>query len=267
MMDKILVVVFGNEKKAYEGSLALQELQNEGSINLYAKAVIARDANGKVSVKQEGDIGPVGTAVGLLTGSLIGVFGGAAGFVIGSGLGTYSGMLYDLFHLGVGEDYLAEVGKSLLPGKAAVVAEVWEDWMLPVDTRMEALGGVVFRTTRRAVIDDQIEQDNAALEAELAELEAEFAQANAEAKTKLQLKINATKAKLQASRDAMRARLEARQQETEAKIKSLQEQADKAHGERKAKLEQRIAELQAEHKRREEQLKQKGQEIKEKMGV
>jgi hypothetical protein len=49
--------------------------------------------------------------------------------------------LYDLAHLGVGEDFLYEVEKSLLPGKAAVVAEVWEEWTLPVDTRMEALGG------------------------------------------------------------------------------------------------------------------------------
>ena len=266
-MDKILVVVFDNEKKAYEGSLALQELQNEGSINLYAKAVIAKGADGKVTVKQEGDMGPVGTAVGLLTGSLIGVFGGPVGLAVGAGVGTYGGMLYDLLNLGVSDDYLAEVGKSLLPGKAAVIAEVWEDWMLPVDTRMEALGGIVFRTTRTQVLDEQIDQDVATLEADLAELEAEFVQANAEAKKKLQIKIDATKAKLQAAREAMQARLEASQRETEAKIKSLQEQATKAHGERKAKLEQRIAELKAEQQRRQEQLKQKGEELKETIGA
>ncbi len=37
-MDKILVVTFDSETKAYEGSKALQDLQNEGSINLYSKA-------------------------------------------------------------------------------------------------------------------------------------------------------------------------------------------------------------------------------------
>jgi uncharacterized membrane protein len=266
-MDKILVVVFDSESKAYEGSLALQELQNEGSLNLYAKAVIARDANGKVTVKQTGDMGPVGTAVGLLTGSLLGLLGGPVGVAIGVGVGMSGGMLYDLAQLGVGEDYLNEVGKFLLPGKAAVVAEAWEDWMLPVDTKMEALGGVVFRTTRMDVLDDQLEKDNAALEADLDELDAEYAQASAEAKKKLQIKIDATKAKLQASQNAMQARLKAIQQETDAKIKSLQEQAAKAHGERKAKIEKRIAELKAEDKRRSDQLKQKGEEIKKKMGV
>jgi uncharacterized membrane protein len=265
-MDKILVVVFDSESKAYEGSLGLQGLQNEGSINLYAKAVIARDTDGKVTVKQSGDMGPIGTAVGLLTGSLIGLLGGPVGVAVGVSLGTTGGMLYDLAQLGVSEDYLNEVGKSLLPGKAAVVAEVWENWMLPVDTKMEALGGVVFRTTRMDVLDEQMEKDVAALNADLDALDAEFEQVNAEAKKKLQIRINATKAKLQAAQDAMQARLEASQQETEGKIQSLQEQAAKAQGERKAKLEKRIAELKADYKRRGEQLKQAGEHIKEALG-
>ena len=262
-MDKIVVVVFDSESKAYEGSKALQELQNEGSINLYAKAVIARDANGKVMVKQEGDMGPVGTAVGLLTGSLIGVLGGPVGVAIGMSLGTSGGMLYDLAQLGVSEDYLDEVGKSLLPGKAAVVAEVWEEWMLPVDTKMEALGGVVFRSTRMDFVDSQMKKDVDALNADLDELDAEYAQASAEAKKKLQTRIDNTKAKLQAAQDAMKARLASSQQETEGKIQSLEAQAAKARGERKAKLEKRIAELKADYQRRSNQLQQAGGLIKE----
>lgn len=256
MMDKMIVVVFDSELKAYDGSRALQELQNEGSINLYAKAVIARDANGKVAIKQQGDMGPVGTAVGLLTGSLIGLIGGPVGVAIGASVGVSGGVVYDLLHLGVGEDFLAEVEKSLLPGKAAVVAEVWEEWTLPVDTRMEALGGVVFRRTSVEVVDEQIERDVAALNAELAELKAERDQATGEARAKLQAKVDAAKAKLKAQQDAIEARIEASQKETEAKIKSLEEQAAKESGERKAKREARIAELKADQKRRSDLLKQ-----------
>ncbi len=255
-MDKMLVVVFDSEIKAYEASKALQELQNEGSINLYAKAVIARDAGGKVAVKQEGDAGPVGTAVGLLTGSLIGLIGGPVGLVIGAYAGTVGGMVYDLVNLGVGEDFLSDVEQYLLPGKAAVVAEVWEEWTLPVDNRMEALGGVVFRRTREDFVDDQIERDVAALNADLAELKAERDQASGEAKAKLQKKIDATRGKLQAKQDEIQARIEASQKESDAKIKSLQEQAAKESGERKAKREARIAELKADQKRRSDLLKQ-----------
>ena len=78
MDDKMIVVVFDNEKKAYEGSKALKDLHAEGSITLYASAVIAKDADGKVTVKQAADQGPLGTAVGLVTGSLIGLLGGPA---------------------------------------------------------------------------------------------------------------------------------------------------------------------------------------------
>jgi hypothetical protein len=45
--------------------------------------------------------------------------------------------------------------KGSEPGKCPVVADVSEEWVTPVDTRMEALGGVVFRTARQNVQDDQ----------------------------------------------------------------------------------------------------------------
>jgi uncharacterized membrane protein len=263
MMDKYLVIGFDNELKAYDGSRALQDLQNEGSINLYAKAVIVRDAGGKVTVKQEGDQGPIGTAVGLLTGSLIGILGGPVGLAVGATAGMYGGMVYDLANLGVGEDFLTEVSQYLQPGKAAVVAEVWEEWTVPVDTRMEAMGGVVFRRSRNEVLDIVVERDVEALKADLADLEAEYKQATGEAKVKLQEQIETTKAKLHAVQDGIQAKIEASQKETDAKVKSLQEKAAKERGERKAKLEARIAELKADHQRRIEILKQAWELIKE----
>jgi uncharacterized membrane protein len=220
-----------------------------------------------VSVKPADDAGPVGTAVGLLTGSLLGLFGGPVGVALGAYAGMFGGMLYDLANLGVGEDFLYEVGQYLLPGKAAVVAEVWEAWVLPVDTRVQTIGGVVFRRTRGEVADAQIERDVAALNAEIAELEAELNQATGEAKATLQAKIEAAKAKLQAMRDSIKAKIETSQQETEAKINSLQEQAAKAEGERKAKIEARIAELKADQKRRSDLLHQAWELTKEAMKV
>ena len=262
-MDSILVVVFENESKAYEGSQALREMEIEGSIHLYAKAVIIRDADGKVQVKQSSDMGAAGTAGGLVIGALIGLFGGATAAAIGAGAGMFGGFLHDMAHLGVGQDYLDGVGKSLKPGKAAVVAEIWEDWILPVDTKMEALGGVVFRHTRKDILDLQVERDITTLKAEIDELEAEYERASGEAKVKFQGKIDTARAKLQTTVSGIQARLEASQQETKAKIDFLQEQAAKAREERKAKLEKRIAELKAEQKRRNEQLKQAVQDIKE----
>ncbi len=235
-MDKILVVVFDNEITAYDGSRALEELQDEGSISIYTKAIMVRDASGAVQVKQINDQGPVGMAVGLLTGSLIGLLGGPVGFAVGAGIGTSGGFLYDLAHLGVGKDFFEEVGQSLRPGKAAVVAEVQEDWTLPVDPKMEALGGVVLRRTRRDSLDRQVEWDITTLKAEIDELESEYDQASVETKTKIQEKIDTARANLQTTVNRIQARLESSQRETKAKIDSLQQQVSKAREEHKAKL-------------------------------
>jgi len=70
-MDKMLVAVFDDEGKAYEGSRILRELDAEGSIELFAMSVIAKDASGKVDVKEAADERPLGTAVGLLTGGVV----------------------------------------------------------------------------------------------------------------------------------------------------------------------------------------------------
>ena len=52
-MERMLVVVFENELKAYDGSRALADLESEGSISIHAKAVIKKNDDGTVTVKQE----------------------------------------------------------------------------------------------------------------------------------------------------------------------------------------------------------------------
>ena len=45
-MDRMLVVVFDTESKAYEGKRALLDLDSDGSIVIYASAVVAKNADG-----------------------------------------------------------------------------------------------------------------------------------------------------------------------------------------------------------------------------
>ncbi len=54
-MDRMLVVVFDNETKAYEGKKALLQLDGEGSISAYGYAVVAKNVDGTATVKQ-GDV-------------------------------------------------------------------------------------------------------------------------------------------------------------------------------------------------------------------
>lgn len=157
-MDKMLVVVLPNEASEYEARNALATLDQEGNIALYAAGVIAKDEAGSASVKLEADRGPLGTMVGLLSGTLVGLAGGPAGAAVGAAVGVYGGGMLDLVRVGVGTDFVDKVAKSLKPGKVAVIAEIDEDWVTPVDTRMDALGGEVFRRARTEVVDAQIDR-------------------------------------------------------------------------------------------------------------
>jgi uncharacterized membrane protein len=142
-MDKMLVVVvFNSERQAYEGVQVLKDLHAEFAITLYDEAVIAKDTSGRATVKEAADRGPLGMAVGLVAGSLVGLLGGPVGVAVGAAAGTVVGYLHDAAHWVVNWTFLEEVARRLESGKAAVVAEVWEEQVLPVDMRMEAVGGV-----------------------------------------------------------------------------------------------------------------------------
>ena len=144
-MDRMLVVVFDSEDKAYEGKKALLQLDSEGSISVYGYAVVAKNADGTATIKQGDDSGPLGTLAGTSLGSLIGVLFGPVGLAIGGTAGFAGGISADLANAGVGDEFIDDVSKFLLPSKVAVVAEIEEDWTTPVDTRMESIGGLVFR--------------------------------------------------------------------------------------------------------------------------
>ena len=92
-MEKMLVVVFDNEVKAYEGARSLNQLDAEGSITIYAEAVIKKNPDATVAVLRDDDDFPVRTIGGTAIGSLIGLLGGPIGFGIGALAGTFAGML------------------------------------------------------------------------------------------------------------------------------------------------------------------------------
>jgi len=254
-VDKVVAVVFNEEKQAYEGLRAFRDLHADGSITLYADAVVAKDPNGTLSVRASDEV-PEGTLFGLLTGSLIGVLGGPVGIAVGASTGTLMGATFDLARAGISNDFLQEMSEYLLPGKTAVITEIDEDWQAPIDTRMEALGGHVFRRNRIAIEDAYYERQLAADREELAALEGELKKASAERKARLEARIEDTRHKIQDKRDELKARIESVKREGEAKIASLQQQAKTAREERKQRLDTRLAEIRAEYRERSDKLHQ-----------
>ena len=224
-MDRMLVIVFDNDNKAYEGKKALQQLDNEGSLSVYAYAVVAKRPDGTVTVKDSDDLGPLGTLVGTSLGSLIGILGGPAGLAIGATAGAAGGSIFDLHNVRIGEDYLDDVSKALSPNKFAVVAQVDEEWTTPVDTRMEALGGTVFRRALSEVTDTANQEEVTAMKADLASYKAELSKERADRQAKIQQKINQLEAKIQAHQQKVTERRRAAERQAQAKAQRLQGKA------------------------------------------
>src|SRR5208283_3936801 len=221
-MDRMLVVVFDNETKAYEGEKALLQLDAEGSISVYAHAVIAKQADGTVTIKQENGPGPIATLVGTALGSLVGLLGGPAGVAIGAASGFVIGGGADLNNARIGQDFIDDVNKQLAPNKVAVVADIKEDWITPVDTCMESIGGIVFRRALSDVKHTIREENINAMKADLAQMKAEHAKAREKREqAKLQEKINQLDSKIQAELQKAKDRREAADREAQAKVQVL----------------------------------------------
>jgi uncharacterized membrane protein len=224
-MDRMLVIVFDNEEQAYEGKQALLQLDGEGSIGVYAYAVLAKHADGTATIKQDDDSGPIGTLFGTSFGSLIGLLGGPVGLAVGASAGVIAGAAADLNNARIGDDFIDDVTKYLTPNKFAVVAEVEEDWTTPVDTRMEAIGGTVFRRALSDVKHEIHEENVAAMKADMAQMKAEAAKSHADRKAKLQDQVNQLDSKIQAQLQKAKERRENAERQAQAKVQVLKAKA------------------------------------------
>ncbi|MEO8300032.1 MAG: DUF1269 domain-containing protein [Burkholderiales bacterium] len=266
-MNKLLVAIFDNETAADAGLQALHKLHAQGDITVYATGVIAKDANGKVSVKQSMDAGPIGTGVGLAVGSLIGLLGGPVGLAVGAVTGTVVGAVRDFWAAGVGLDFIEDAEKLLLPGKVALLAEIEEEWVIPVDAALEAAGGRVLRRTRSEVAEAQFDHDIVAFKAEVKELESEASHASGAAKAKLQTKVAAARSSLDAAVGRAQRRVDALKQEADAKAESLKAQLNQAKGDMKARIEERVKHVKSAYHARGAKLSQAWHLTKEALGV
>ena len=224
-MQRMLVVVFENEGKAYEGAKVLRQLDLEGSITVFAHAVVVKNPDGAVIARERDDQGPYGLLVGTALGALLGALGGLAGIGIGGTVGLVAGGAVDFHNARVGENFIDDVVKALSPKRAAVVAEIEEDATGPVDSQMEAIGGTVFRRVLSEVRHTIHEEHIAAMKADLAQMRAEHAQARAERKAKLQDKIIQLDSRLQELLQKAKERREAAEREQRAKVELLQKKA------------------------------------------
>jgi uncharacterized membrane protein len=239
-MNKMLIVVFDNEAGADAGLHALRKLHSEGDITLYASGVIAMDPNDNAKVLSTKGQGSVGAGVGLAVGGLIGLLGGPVGLAIGAVTGVALGAVRDFWVAGVGLDFVEEAKRFLKPGKVALVAEIEEEWITPVNMAMVAAGGMVFRRSRMAVAEHDVDHGIAALKIELRQLEAEASHASGDAKLTIQAELAKAKSSLDGAIERAKQRVVVLKAEADKKAELISSQLSMAQGEAKTRIEDRV---------------------------
>jgi uncharacterized membrane protein len=241
---------------AFEGLTALKDLHRDGDVTVYASAVIAKSPSGTVSVRQTADNGPIGTLVGIVTGGFVGLLGGPAGVAVGAYLGGFGGLMYDMFKAGVSMDFVDEVSASLTPGKAAVIADIDEVWVPPIDSRLGALGGTTFRRFPGEIVDTELVRETDAARMELEQLRDEIRKTSDEATANVEKAIDAQRRKLEALVDRVDKTLAQEKAEFEARLATLREQQGKAREKQRQRIDARMDELKASHEARKAKLEE-----------
>ena len=242
-MEKMLVVVFDDESKAREGFKALARLDSSDDISVYAEAVVKKNNDGSLAVSELSDVFPVGEVTGTSFGALLDLMGYSLVPGSDTAAGALAGSIDDLDRAGVTIDFLIDVSGRLKPGRWAVVADISEEKIGPLDSAMKALGGTVFRVTRESMEDEQnkravaaMRNDEKALEKEEKEEEHE------ERKAELHEKIQALHDKMHSKLENAKLKSQQRKLEAEAKVNHLKQKMANANGRAKASLEARIHE-------------------------
>jgi uncharacterized membrane protein len=250
-MEKMIVVVFDNEAKALDGLQVIRELDSDGEISVHQAQVVAKDPGGAVRVINNDDLLSLPmVAGGTAVGALVGLLGGPIGALVGATAGAVLGSIGDMEQSGVTDEFVADVSTALTPGKVAVVADIMEERVTPLDIRMEEIGGVVFRRMRTFVETTQSDLDAAAHQTEIDQLKSERAQARADRLAKIDARIDHLRARLQYAIERKRAAMEARQRQREDRIEALQEKAKRSDGEIRRRQEARISALRRDYAER-----------------
>ena len=128
-----VVAAFNDEKGAENALQQLKEAQKEKVIKVKDAAVLSRDQNSKLHIKESGDMtGARGAAYGGIAGAVLGVVTGPVGWAALGGAAV-GGLVAKLRDSGFDDARLRQWGENLTPGSSAVVAVIEHTWVTEVE--------------------------------------------------------------------------------------------------------------------------------------
>src|SRR4030042_880895 len=154
-MSHILVITFEDEAQGFSVLQSLKNLKNQELLNLDDAAVIIKDAQGKVQVKNltESNVkggAAIGGFLGLLVGGLLFPIAGlalglAGGALIGKSLGN-----------GVDKQFVKDVQESLTPGSSAILFIVSRENTGVLINALEPYEGKIFQSSFDTEVEEEL---------------------------------------------------------------------------------------------------------------
>jgi uncharacterized membrane protein len=157
---ELIVAAFQDENGAEEALQELRQAKKERLIGIQDAAVIRRDANDKVHIKDVRDVGGgKGAVAGAVIGTAIALLSGPAGIVLGGAVGALvGGLTAKAVDTGLPNDRLKELSEALKPGTSAIVAVIEHRWVTDIEEAMAEAGAAVMREALKADIAKQLEE-------------------------------------------------------------------------------------------------------------
>ncbi len=156
-MSDLIAIAYDDEFKAEEVRLTLAKLQKEHLIELEDAAVVVKNKDGKVKLKQAINLTASGAVSGSFWGLLIGTlfFAPIVGAAVGAASGALSGALSDI---GVDDDFMRELGETMTPETSALFVLVRKVTPDKVLEEIAPFGGKVLRTSLTKDKEEQLQE-------------------------------------------------------------------------------------------------------------
>jgi uncharacterized membrane protein len=163
----VIVAEFGDENAADQALKSLKEERKQKAFTIKDVAIIRKDADGKLHVKETADSsGSKGAGLGLLAGGAIGLIGGPLGLIAWGATGALAGGVAAKLHdSGIGNDELRKIGAELKPESSALVVVIDPNWTTMVEKELAAAGAQVSTVGIAAEIAEKLQQAAAEKEA------------------------------------------------------------------------------------------------------
>lgn len=144
-MSDLIVVGFKDEFKADEVMSELRRLQSEYLVDLEDAAVVVRNQEGKIKIKQAQELVAAGAVSGSYWGVLLSVlFFNPIFALVGAAAGALSGALTDI---GIDDNFMRDLGSTIEPGTSAIFVLIRKSTPDRVLADLSKFEGKVLRTS------------------------------------------------------------------------------------------------------------------------